>query len=174
MDQLLKQFEFSEPEIVVYKALLKSGGAKVSDIAKATGLKRTSTQEYIRSLEEKGFINSSKIGNKYFYQAEDPDKFRQIINERQYIADRLIPTLRHYRPDEKWQVSSLNLKDARKRIERAKRKKHTVISFGDKDVGGTIIGNEILVLFSMDNEIPSVEITSGSIVRLHKALFLER
>ena len=94
MEEMLKQFNFTQPEILVYLALLKSGGATVSKLAVATHLKRTSCQEYIRSLEERGFINSSKIGNKFFYQAEDPDKFRQMVHERVYVVDRLLDTLR--------------------------------------------------------------------------------
>jgi sugar-specific transcriptional regulator TrmB len=63
MKRLLSQFHFSTEESMVYETLLKLGGAKVSEVAKATGLKRTSVQEYIKSIEEKGFINSAKLGN---------------------------------------------------------------------------------------------------------------
>lgn len=170
MEQLLKQFNFSEAEIAVYKVLLKSGGAKVSAIAKVAHLKRTSVHEYIRSLEEKGFINSAKIGSKYFYQADDPDKFRQIIDERQYIVDRLIPVLRELRPKEEWQAGSVTVVEAQRQIKRAKRKGQDVALFGSKDVGGALLDDQTTVLYSTNQEIPGIKITSRAIYELHKAL----
>src|SRR3989338_4868906 len=93
MDALLKQFNFTPQEVAVYKALLDLGTGRVSDIAKVTGQKRTSCQEYVQNLARKGFLISTKIGNKYFYQAEDPDKFRQIANEREFVVGRLVADL---------------------------------------------------------------------------------
>ncbi len=170
MDQLLKQFDFSDEEIRVYRALLKLGGAKVSDIVKATGLKRTSAQEYIRSIEKKGFINSSKLGNKYFYQAEDPDRFRQIINERVFVVDRLIPELRRAPRDDMWQARILTLEEKRIKLKRAKKKELDIGSFGDGAVGGAVVGESEVLLWSQNEEIPALDIVSKEIAEFHKKL----
>lgn len=170
MDQLLKQFNFSDEEIIVYRTLLKLGGAKISTIAKETGLKRTSVQEYIRSIEEKGFINSSKLGNKYFYQAEDPDRFRQIMNERVFIVDRLIPELRHAPREDVWKVRTLTLEEKRLKLKRAKKKELGVEQFGNETVGGVIINNKEALLYSTNAETPAIEIRSGEVAKLHQDL----
>lgn len=168
MDHLLRQFNFSEGEIIVYKALLKSGGAKVSHIADLTGLKRTSCQEYIQSLVQKGFINSSKIGNKYFYQTEDPDKFRQIVNERQYIVDRLIPMLKQKPTHEEWQVREVKIEEVKRKIFQAKKKQQSTTQFGNASVGGAVIGGTSTLLFSTNKEISAIEIISKTISNFHQ------
>ncbi len=170
MEQLLKQFDFSDEEILVYRTLLKLGGARVSEIAKATELKRTTVQEYIRSIEEKGFINSSKLGNKYFYQAEDPDRFRQIINERLFVVDRLIPELRRTPREDVWQARTLTLEEKRLKLKRARKKKLPMAEFGDDKIGGAIVGNREVILFSTNEEIPAIEIKSEAIAKFHKDL----
>lgn len=170
MESLLKQFGLSEQEIVVFKILLKLGGAKVSDIAKQAGTKRTSCQEYIRSLEEKGLINYSKIGNKYFYQVEDPDKFRQVISERQFVVDKLIQGLREQSAEEEWQVRAVDVDEVQKIIKRAQKKEQEVINFGDKKVGGALVNKQKVLLYSTDQEMPGLEIKFQSIEKLHKDL----
>src|SRR3989338_2612126 len=112
MEKLLKQFNFTTQEIPIFKALLKTGGATVSETAKATGMKRTSCQEVIRSLEEKGFVVRSKIGNKYLYQTEDPDMFAQIVNERQFLVDKLIQNLNQRQKHKPWSVRSIGAEES--------------------------------------------------------------
>ncbi len=170
MESLLKQFGLSEQEIVVFKILLKLGGAKVSDIAKQAGIIRTSCQEYIRSLEERGLVNYSKIGNEYFYQVEDPDKFRQIISERQFVVDRLIRELREQSTEEEWQVRTVNVDEVQKIIKRAKKKEYEVVDFGDKKVGGALVNKQKVILFSTNKEISGLEIKSQAIEKLHRDL----
>lgn len=170
MEELLKQFNFTRPEILVYRALLKSGGATVSELAKAAGLKRTSCQEYIRSLEERGFINSSKVGNKFFYQAEDPDKFRQIVSERVYIVDRLLDTLRKKDQEEKWQVRSLTHEKSNRQVRRAKRKGTIIMHYKYKNAELFIVGKDKIILNTLHGEIGAVEVISKSLVYFHHPL----
>ena len=167
MESLLKQFGLSEQEIVVFKILLRLGGAKVSDIAKHAGIKRTSCQEVIRSLEEKGFVNYSRIGNKFFYQVEDPDKFRQIISERQFVVDRLTVLLRQQQIESDWEARSLEILEAKKIIKRSKRKDCNITEFGDKSIIGAIVDNKKVLLISTDMDIPAVEIKSKDVAEFH-------
>lgn len=160
----------SSPEVLVYMTLLRLGGAKVSDIAKAAKLKRTTCQEYVRSIEDKGFINSTKLGNKYFYQTEDPDKFRQIMNERQFIVDRLIPQLRQTSTLAEWRVHTTTTHDVGVKIRRAKRREQAVLNFGTAQAGGALVNQDTVLLFSTNQETPAIEIKSKVIVELHKLL----
>lgn len=169
MDQLLKQFALTDQEVIIYKDLLKRGGSKVSEIAERTKIIRTSCQEYIRSLEEKGFVNSAKIGKKIYYQVEDPDKFRQIINERQFVVDRLISELKNKADVKKWEVRSLSLEEVKINVSKAKRK-GVVRSFGNTKVGGALINGQLIILYSENQELPAIEIESNSIAELHRHL----
>lgn len=170
MEQFLKHFGITSPEATVYETLLKIGGAKASQIAGITGLKRTSVNEYIRSLEEKGFVNATKVGNKYFYRAEDPEQFSQILHERRFVVDRIIPQLKELSLREDWEIHSRETEEIRRRIKRAKRKGQEVRIFGKADVGGALINNQSVLLFSIDEEIPAIEVKSKKIVELHKQL----
>ncbi len=167
MESLLKQFNLTQQEIVVFKILLKTGGAKVSDIAKQANIKRTSCQEYIRGLVEKGLVNYSKIGNRYFYQTEDPDKFRQIISERQFTVDRLLENLCCQPIKDIWQVRSLDKAEADKNIKKAKRKGLKVVGFGSKKADGFIINDSLVILLSDNINLPAIEINSKDIAKFH-------
>lgn len=167
MDELLTQFGLSTEEILVYKTLLKLGGAKVSEIAATLGIKRTSTQEYVRSLGEKGYINSTKFGNKYLYQAEDPDKFHQILNERQFVVDRLVNDLKKKSVDTEWQVRSLTRQEVNQQSKKAQKKGVTSKEFGKSNVGGQVVGGKTVYLWSEDKELPAIEIVSDELAMFH-------
>lgn len=168
MEQFLEYFGFSKNESIVYNTLLKTGGAKVLQIARTTNLKRTSVSEYIRSLENKGFVSATKVGNKYFYRAEDPQKFGQILQERQFILDRVLPQLQQLTIQEKWRANTLTVDEVKRRIKKAKRKGQAIFLFGKKEIGGALINNESLLLFSQNAEMPALQVFAQSIVALHK------
>ncbi|MDO8626117.1 MAG: helix-turn-helix domain-containing protein [Candidatus Magasanikbacteria bacterium] len=170
MDTLLKQFNFTPQEVAVYKALLDLGTGRVSDIAKVTGQKRTSCQEYVQSLARKGFLISTKAGNKYFYQAEDPDKFRQIANEREFVVGRLVADLQTEEKHTEWQVKTFDVFNAQRKIKRARRKGQAVVEFGSGAARGALLNGESVILTSPSEEIPALEIISSDIVDLHRAL----
>jgi len=170
MEQLLKLFDFSQEEVLVYQALLFAGSAKVSDIAKKINIKRTSCQEYVKRLVNKGFINSTKVGNKYYYQPEDPDRFRQIINERQFIVDKLSPKLAPPAADIDWSVKAISLDAAKAEIKRLIKKEKARTNFGGPEVGGVIIGEKFIILVSKDRESPAIKINSKALVQFHKLI----
>ncbi len=171
MEKLLESFDVRFTEARVYKKLLLLGGASVSQIAKNLGIIRTSCQEYIKNLVQKGLVNSTKIKNKYFYQAEDPDVLRQRIDERVYTLDRLLPKLKELGKQEEWAVASTTKDEVDKKLRWAKRKKFNVLKFGNEKVGGVIVNGTCVVLVSEYDELPVVEIVSEEIAKLHKILF---
>lgn len=171
MEQLLKQFNLSDAEIAVYKALAALGVAKVSELATKTKIKRTSCQEVVRGLEEKGFINSAKIGNKYFYQIEDPDTFRQIMSEREFVLDRLVSHVRASQQNDVWGVRALSRGEIKREAYRAKKKEKVETAFGNETVGGILLQKDMVLLWSLDKEIPAIEIKSKAISELHVKLF---
>jgi len=167
MEELLKQFNFSEGEIIVYNALLKSGGDKVSNISKATDIKRTSCQEYVRSLQQKGFINSGKIGNRFFYQAEDPDRFRQIVNERQFILSDVVRILKDRVQNKDWKVRMIEKYEANTIVKKLEKKNKVIKTHEGNTAGFVISNNNTIILYSSDKYIPALEIESQELIQFH-------
>lgn len=69
---LLKQLNFSEKESLVYLALLEFGSAKAQEIAKKTGLNRTSVYDIFDVLMQKGLVSKYKKGAATFFNALEP------------------------------------------------------------------------------------------------------
>ena len=167
MEKLLKQFNLTPQEVRVFKSLLKSGGATVSEIANSTHMKRTSCQEIIRSLEEKGFIVRSKIGNKYLYQTEDPDVFAQMVNERQFLVGKLVQKLNQKPKQKPWSVRAITSNEFTKLVRRTKRKGMITRSFGKDTTTLHVLIDNRLVLDSTDEENPAIEIKSQELADFH-------
>ncbi len=92
----LKKIGFSEAEAEVYLACLELGGAKASEIAKKTGLLRTSIYTVCKTLLEKGYLQKSKRGKIDKFNARDP---KMILEETQENLDsfaKIIPNLENF------------------------------------------------------------------------------
>jgi sugar-specific transcriptional regulator TrmB len=71
-NQILEQLNLSKKEIQVYLALLELGSAKANDLAKTTGLNRTSIYDLTESLAKMGLISKYKKGASTIFNARDP------------------------------------------------------------------------------------------------------
>lgn len=69
---LLNELNFSEKESQIYLALLEIGSAKAQDIAKKTGLNRTTVYDIFEALMQKGLISKYKKGSSTFFNALEP------------------------------------------------------------------------------------------------------
>jgi len=72
LKNLLLELNFSEKEAQVYLALLELGGGKAHDIAKKTGLNRTTIYDIIEVLMQKGLISKYKKGASAHFNALEP------------------------------------------------------------------------------------------------------
>ncbi len=173
MEQLLRQFNFSDKEILVYRTLLRLGSAKVSELADKTGILRTSCQEYLRSLEEKGFINHSKMGNRYYYKIEDPDNFRQKVNERLFTVDKIFEEFNKHKKHEVWRVRSMTNSDYANILKKIKKRGYYMEGHKDGTVEMALVDTEKAqsVLINSDNkETQAIEMVGSSLYEFHKDL----
>ncbi len=69
---LLKELNFSEKESQIYLALLELGSKKPGDLAKKTGLNRTTVYDICELLMQKGLVSKYKKGSGTFFNALDP------------------------------------------------------------------------------------------------------
>jgi len=169
MEQVLAALGLSYNEVQVYLALLRLGGATVTQLADAVGLKRTSCQEYLRSLQEKGAVNSTQQGNKFLYQSEDPDTFRQMLNERRFIVDRLVPELQKQGLQEEWRVRSLSPGEVDKRLKKAKKKGEIEGAF-EGEASLFMLSGDAILLSSDNAELPAIEMKSKELADFHRML----
>ena len=168
MEEILKEFNFLPMEAAVYKALLEAGGLTVSELAYATGIKRTSCHDYLRSLQQKGFVNQTKTGGKIMYQAEDPDKFSQIVHERMQVVDRLAGELVNRSVEEQIGVRVIGSEEGQTLSKKLEREEEPVC-FGGGDNRGEVF-SELILLFSRDKDLPTIEIRSKLAADFHKEI----
>ncbi|MBS3074691.1 hypothetical protein J4447_04565 [Candidatus Pacearchaeota archaeon] len=91
--QELVTYGLTDNEARVYLANLRCGSCKAQFIAKEAKLLRTTAYEVLKTLSEKGLISSViKSGVKYF-EAADPKKLIQILEEKKNKIKPLISEL---------------------------------------------------------------------------------
>lgn len=118
----LIEFGLSEKEAKIYLALLELETSGVNEIAKKTGINRSSAYVVIDMLLKKGLVSTSKDERKIQrFTAAEPESFLKIAedNERKYkqVKEKIkeiIPTLRSQHKDTKHrpQVYIYNGKEA--------------------------------------------------------------
>ncbi len=77
---LLEQLNFSEKESQIYLALLEAGSTKPGDLAKKTGLNRTTVYDICEILMQKGLVSKYKKGAGTFFNALDPKNLLNFLD----------------------------------------------------------------------------------------------
>lgn len=89
----LQEYGLSGKEAKVYLALLALGPSTVNQIAEKADLVRTTTYDLLKGLREKGIV-ASMVKNKILYfEAADPQKLVQILEEKKRKIASLLPSL---------------------------------------------------------------------------------
>lgn len=77
INSLFEQLNFSEKETKIYLSLMELGSSKAADIAKKTGLNRTSVYDLLQILLQKGLISKYSKGSATFFNTLEP---KQLLN----------------------------------------------------------------------------------------------
>jgi predicted DNA-binding transcriptional regulator len=80
--QSLVELGLSHKEIDVYLSMLELGPSSVQDIAKKAGVNRSTTYVMIEGLKKHGLVSTYEKGKKVFFNAENPDRLVQVVNEQ--------------------------------------------------------------------------------------------
>ncbi len=94
IERELRNLGFTDNEIKIYLTLFRIGKAKAGRIAKECALERTSTYNALKRLQEKGVIASVIEGKTRIFSHGPPDKLLDMLNEKEEIANTLIPQLK--------------------------------------------------------------------------------
>lgn len=98
LSQKLSRAGLSDKEAQIYAYLVESGGAFPTDIAKHTGLNRTTTYKVLDTLSIRGLVTELEKRKKYFYQAESPKSLERFASTQMTIAKRQIESLEQVMP----------------------------------------------------------------------------
>jgi len=97
----LEEIGLNDKEAALYLALFSFENASVLDLAKKTGIKRSTAYVILESLAKKGLVSEITVGKKTNYYAEPPERLetfveRKIINleESKKVLKDVIPQLK--------------------------------------------------------------------------------
>jgi sugar-specific transcriptional regulator TrmB len=92
--EVLEDIGLTENEAKVYLTLLETGSTTAGVIVKKTKLHRSTSYEIIRRLIETGMINYVIRAGKRYFEATDPEKFLDVMKEREEKFKRILPQLK--------------------------------------------------------------------------------
>lgn len=90
---VLKEYGLSEKEIKVYLTLLTLDSTNLQEIAKRIDLPRTTIYNTLNYLVTKGLVSYVTKKGVRFYQAADPIKLMEKLNEKKELLNSIMPEL---------------------------------------------------------------------------------
>jgi len=93
MKEELKQAGLTDNESKVYLALLSKGPSLAGSISRKTGLHRRTIYDVIEMLIKKGLVGYILENNRKIFQASNPKRILEILEEKQNQISAIIPEL---------------------------------------------------------------------------------
>lgn len=90
---LLLDLGLTENEAQVYLRSLSLGPTTVLNIAKASGIRRTTVYSVIEILKKKGLVHTEPRGFKQVFVAEHPDKLESMLENKRASLRKMLPEL---------------------------------------------------------------------------------
>jgi sugar-specific transcriptional regulator TrmB len=94
-EKALIQSGLTEKQAKIYLACLELGKTKVPEIAKKSGIKRTTAYGILDELTSLGLVGSSNKGKIKFFLAQEPSTIINILESRKKIMEAALPDLNH-------------------------------------------------------------------------------
>ncbi len=91
IEKALASYGFDEKEIALYLCLLKRLELSVFEIAKETGIARTTSYATLEAMKKKGIVNSSKKNGVVHYTPENPKQLIRILKEKEQKIEEVMP-----------------------------------------------------------------------------------
>ncbi|MGB3073265.1 MAG: helix-turn-helix domain-containing protein [Candidatus Moraniibacteriota bacterium] len=83
----------NEKEAAIYLALLELGESNIGQLAKKSGVKRTTVYDVLEALKQKGLASQIKKSKKTLFSAEDPRSLEQTLDEKKHRLQVMLPEL---------------------------------------------------------------------------------
>jgi len=106
-NQLLKELGLTDSESRVYLALLENGPSLAGQISRKTGIHRRNIYDITERLIKKGLIGYMLMNNRRLFEAANPEKFSDVLKEKQEQLGENLPFLKElYRKTKKKQETN--------------------------------------------------------------------
>lgn len=89
----LKQIGLEEKQAKIYLACLELGETAIKDIAKKSGVKRTSIYDVIDEMIDSGLIKVTTKQKKKRFVSSEPEELQTIIKKREALLNQIMPQL---------------------------------------------------------------------------------
>jgi len=89
----LKNAGLTNNEAMVYRALLELGPSLAGQISRKTGLHRRTVYDVTEMLIKKGLIGYILQNNRRLFQASSPEKFLDILKEKENSINNILPEM---------------------------------------------------------------------------------
>jgi sugar-specific transcriptional regulator TrmB len=93
INKLLEKLGLNGKKADVYLAALELGKARVIEIAKKAGVKRTTCYDILMELEKQGLISETAKGKKRLFIGENPGKIKKDLAAKEKLFDEILPEL---------------------------------------------------------------------------------
>src|SRR3989338_39950 len=90
----LEQLGLTKNQSAVYLALLKLGSTTAQSIIKESGLHRSRVYDSLERLEDLGLVSFVVKDFKKYFQAANPEKLLDYIDEKKEIVNQILPELK--------------------------------------------------------------------------------
>lgn len=92
---ILREVGLALNEARIFAVLLESGESSVSSVAASSGIHRRNVYDSLNRLIEKGLVFEILQGRENLYQAVDPNKLAELVDERRVLLGGIMPQLRN-------------------------------------------------------------------------------
>lgn len=106
ISESLRSIGLSQNEAKIYMALLELGPSLIGKVCGRTKIHRRNVYDSIEMLKDKGFVSSTIINNRNVFEAVNPKRILDIIDEKKASIQTILPQL----------LSSQNKKQASVRV----------------------------------------------------------
>jgi sugar-specific transcriptional regulator TrmB len=89
MEEFLAEFELSDREVAIYITLLQTGPNTIMNLARETGIKRSTTHNNVEELIKKGLVSQTNYGERRMVVAESPDKLQFLLDQKKFKVQKL-------------------------------------------------------------------------------------
>jgi len=140
MERILEEVGLSKNEAKIYLRLLREGSCLAGTIAKLTGIHRRNVYDSIERLIKKGLVGYIKKNNRMYFRVVEPERFIEILKEKEEIIREILPKLRLMPKKENEEILFFRGKNGLKSIfeDQLREKKEILI------VGASKVANKIL------------------------------
>lgn len=91
--QILENLGLTNTEAKIYLALIEVGSVTANKIAEKSGIHRRTVYDVLETLIEKGIVSFVIEANKKYYNADNPERFVDILYQKRKDFEKILPEL---------------------------------------------------------------------------------